>query len=179
MNDQTTLHSLLPYLPLVIIALFLIRRTQRPRAFSPARLWIAPAIFIVIAALYVNAAVKFGPTLRPVDWAIIAAATLLGAAVGALRAHFLHLTRRPSDGVIEMRQSVWGVIFIVLWVAGRQYIRQSGWVDANARFGVYADAGLSVALGLLVANAIVLTRRCQALMAETKPASTNIPGNAV
>ena len=179
MSDQSALHSLLPYLPFLIVAVILIRRTQRPRVFRPARVWIAPAIFLVIAALYVNGAVKMGPTLRPVDWVIIAAAAVLGAAVGALRAHFLHLTRRPSDGLIETRLSVWGVIFIVLWIAGRQYIRQSGWVDASAQFGVYTDAGLSLALGLLVANAIVLTRRCRALMVETKPTAANIPGSAV
>jgi hypothetical protein len=179
MSDQDTLHSLLPYLPFLIVAVMLIRRTRRPRVFRPARLWIAPAIFLVIAALYVTGAVKMGPTLRSVDWAIIAAAALLGAAVGALRAHFIHLTRRPSDGLIETRLSIWGVIFILLWIGGRQYVRQSGWVDAGAQFGVYTDAGLSLALGLLVANAIVLTRRCQALMAEAKPASANVPGNAV
>jgi hypothetical protein len=179
MSDQAALHSLLPYLPFLIVAVILIRRTQRPRVFRPARVWIAPAVFVVIAVLYVNGAVRMGPTLRPMDWAIIAGAAVLGAAVGALRAHFMHLTRRPSDGLIETRLSVWGVIFIVLWVAGRQYMRQSGWVDAGARFGVYSDAGLSLALGVLVANAIVLTRRCQALMAETKPTSANIPGSTV
>jgi hypothetical protein len=99
---------------------------------------------------------------------IILASAAVGAAVGALRAHFVHLTRR-ADGLIEMRLSVWGLVFILAWVAGRQWIRQSGGVNAGAPFGVYADAGLALALGLLVAYAIVLSRRCQALPAEAGP----------
>jgi hypothetical protein len=44
---------------------------------------------------------------------------------------------------------------------------------------VYADAGLALGFGLLVAHAIALSRRCQALLAGGKPAPANIPGGAV
>jgi hypothetical protein len=176
MNQQDT-HTLLTYLPFVIVILVLFRRTQRARVLRPGRLWIMPAIFVVFAGFYVFGAIRNGPELHAQDWIVILASAAVGVAVGALRAHFVHLTRR-ADGLIEMRLSVWGLVFILAWVAGRQFLRQSGWVNASAPFGVYADAGLSLALGLLVAQAVVLSRRCQALPAENKPSAANIPDSA-
>lgn len=177
--DQQDTHALLTYLPFVVVILLLFRRTRRARVLRPGRLWIMPAIFVVFAGFYVFGAIRHGPELHAQDWVIIIASAAVGAAVGALRAHFVHLTRRADNGLIEMRLSVWGLVFIVAWVAGRQWIRQSGWVNVSAPFGVYADAGLSLALGLLVAQAVVLSRRCQALPAENKPSSANIPDGAV
>ena len=177
MNQQDT-HTLLTYLPFVIVILILFRRTRRARVLRPGRLWIMPAIFVAFAGFYVFGAIRHGPELTAQNWMIIIAAAAVGAAVGALRAHFVHLTRR-ADGLIEMRLSIWGLVFILVWVAGRQWIRQSGWGNAGAPFGVYADAGLSLAVGLLVAQAIVLSRRCQALPAENKPSAANIPDGAV
>jgi Protein of unknown function (DUF1453) len=178
MNQQDTLHALLPYLPFVILILLLFRRTQRARVLNPGRLWIMPVIFLVFAGFYVAGAMRQGPELHAQDWIVMVASAAVGAAVGALRAHFVHLTRRTDNGLIEMRLSVWGLVFILAWVAGRQLIRQSGWVNASAPFGVYADAGLSLALGLLVTQAIVLSRRCQALLAENKPSAANVPDGA-
>jgi len=37
--DDTT-RSLLAYLPLIIVVLLLIRRTQRPRILHPVRIWL-------------------------------------------------------------------------------------------------------------------------------------------
>jgi len=180
MNQQgpDALHALLPYLPFVIVIPLLFRRTQRARVLRPGRLWIGPVIFVITAVLYVWAAMRNGPALNTMDWIIIAASAAVGVAVGTLRAHFLHLTRRPDDGLIETRLSVWGLVFILVWIAGRQFLRQSGWVNANAPFGVYADSGMALGFGLLMANAIVLMRRCRALMVENKPLTANVPDGA-
>ena len=178
MNQQDTMHALLPYLPFVILLLILFRRTRTARIVRPGRLWIGPAIFLVVVALYVFGAVSKGPPLQGQDWLVIAASAVVGAAVGVLRAHLVHLTRRP-DGQLETRLPLMGVVFILVWVAGRQLLKNSGWVNANAPFGVYADAGLALGFGLLVAHAIALSRRCQALLAENNPTVANISGGAV
>ena len=117
-QDNASLHALLPYLPFVIVILLLLRRTQRARVLRPGRLWIAPVVFLAITVLYVVEAASHGPVLHALDWIIIAASAAVGAAVGALRAHFLHLTRRADNGLIETRLSVWGLVFIVAWIAG-------------------------------------------------------------
>jgi hypothetical protein len=175
MNQQDTMHALLPYLPFVILLLILFRRARTARILRPGRLWIGPVIFTVILVLYAIAAITKGPPLQSQDWLIIAAAAVVGAAVGVLRAHLVHVTLRP-DGQLETRLPLMGVAFIIVWVAGRQLLRNSGWVNANEPFGVYADAGLALGFGLLVAHAVALTRRCQALRAQGKPTVAGAPG---
>ena len=40
-------------------------------------------------------------------------------------------------------------------------LKNSGWVDVNAQFGLYNEASMALALALVVAQAVVLTHRCQ------------------
>ena len=179
MSAQDPLHALLPYLPLIIVMVILFRRTQRPRVIRPRLLWIGPAIVLVSIAFYVASAIKLGPTLRALDWAIIAGTAVIGAAVGALRAHSVQLRRHPDTGAIEAKLSSWGLLIILAWIAGRSLLRESGWVDTRTPFGLYTDAAMSLALGAVLAQAIVLTRRCQAVPAEISPTSDKLPGSAV
>jgi hypothetical protein len=178
MGYDDPFHALLPYLPYVILLLILFRRARMPRILRPWRLWIGPAIFLVLMVFYATVAATRGPPLHAQDWLIIFAACVVGAAVGVLRAHLVHVTLRP-DGQLETRLPIMGVAFIIVWVAGRQWLRNSGWVNANSPFSVYADAGLALGFGLLVAHAIALSRRCQALLAANKPMPADIAGGAV
>jgi hypothetical protein len=163
MNDP--LHALLPYLPLLIVLIVLFRRTQRPRIIKPGRLWIGPAIVLVAVGFYVVSAIRVAPPLQPTDWLVMLGTAALGVALGAVRAHSVRLQRRPDNGAIEGTLTAWGLIIIVLWMAGRLILRQSGWTGANTPFGLYTDATMSFLVGLVLAQAIVLTRRCQAVAA--------------
>jgi hypothetical protein len=179
MSAQDPLHALLPYLPLVIVLIILFRRTQRSRTLNPSRLWIGPVIFLVILGFYLNAALKLAPQSHSMDWLVIVATGVVGAALGAVRAHSVHLQLHPDTGAIEARLSAWGLFVIVAWIAGRILLRQSGAVDVNSPFGLYNESAMSLALGAVVAQAIVLTRRCQSLRAESRLTSDKLPGSAV
>jgi hypothetical protein len=178
MNNDP-LHALLPYLPLLIVIIMLFRRTQRPRVIRPARLWILPAILVIAVGFYLFGAIKSGQPLRPLDWLVVLGTGIVGAALGAVRAHSVRLKRHPDTGAIEATLSAWGLIVIVLWIGGRMFLKQSGWIGASAPFGVYTDASMALALGAVLAQAIVLTRRCQAVAAEYKQSSDRLPGSAV
>jgi len=178
MDQQDTMHALLPYLPFVILLLILLRRARTPRVVKPQRMWIALVIFVFVIGFYVYAAIQHGPPLHPLDWLIIAAAVVVGTVVGVIRAHLVHVTLRP-DGQLETRLPLMGVAFILVWFVGRQLLRNSGWVNANAPFGVYADAGLALAFGLLVAHTITLQRRCQALLAQGGATTANVQGRSI
>jgi hypothetical protein len=54
-------HSLLPYLPLLIVVVIMFRRTRRPRIIRPERLWIMPVIVILAIGFYVYGAIKSAP----------------------------------------------------------------------------------------------------------------------
>jgi hypothetical protein len=163
---QDPLRELLPYLPLLIVIVILIRRTRRPRVLRPARLWIAPAILLTLGSFYAFQAVQYGVHLQPVGWAVILGTAALGIALGAVRAHSVTLKRHPDTGAIEATLSAWGLLIILVWIAGRMFLRQSGLVDTRTPFGLYTDATMSLAVGLVVAQAIVLTLRCRSLVAQ-------------
>lgn len=179
MSAQDPLHALLPYLPLLIVVIILFRRTQRPRTLKPGRLWVGPVILLVFLAIYLNGAIKVAPPPHPLDWLVIVGTGVLGAVLGAVRAHSVHLQLHPTTGAIEARLSAWGLFIIVAWIAGRMLLRQSGMVDVNSPFGLYNESAMSLALGAVLAQAIVLTRRCQSLLAENRLTSDKLPGSAV
>jgi len=106
---------------------------------------------------------------------VIVGTGVAGAVLGAVRAHSVSLRRHPDTGAIEAKLTAWGLLLIVALIGGRLLLRQSGLVNANAPFGLYTDAALSLALGAVVAQAIVLTRRCQALLAENTRANSGEP----
>jgi hypothetical protein len=96
-----------------------------------------------------------------------------------VRAHLVRLRRHPDTGAIEATLSAWGLIIILAWIAGRMLLKNSGWVNVNAQFGLYNEASMALALALVVAQAVVLTQRCQAVRTEYKPSSDSLPGSTV
>jgi hypothetical protein len=162
MNNDP-MHAFLPYLPLVIVVIFLIRRTRQARVIRPGRLWISPAVLLVAIGFYVYGALLRGPPLRPLDWLVILGTAAVGAALGTVRAHSVRLKKHPGTGAIEATLSAWGLIIILAWIGSRMLLKQSGWVGASEPFGIYTDASMSLALGVVVAQAIVLSQRCQSL----------------
>jgi hypothetical protein len=166
---QDPLRQLLPYLPLIIAVLILIRRTQRPRTIRPWRLWIGPAIVLVATGFYTVSAIQHGPPVRPMDWLVMAGTATVGVALGVVRAHSVKLKRHPETGAIEATLSAWGLLIILAWIGGRMLLRNSGLVDVSTPFGLYTDATLSLALGVVLTQAVVLTRRCQAVVAQYTP----------
>lgn len=166
---QETLRQLLPYLPIVIAVLLVIRRTQRPRIIRPARLWrlwIGPVIVLGVACFYTVSAIQHGRPVPLVGWLVMAAAAAVGVGLGAARAHSVKLKQHPETGAIEATLSAWGLVIILVWIGGRTLLRNSGLVDVSTPFGLYTDATLSLALGVVLTQAAVLTRRCQAVVAQ-------------
>lgn len=161
MDDST--RSLLPYLPIVIALLILVRRTRRPRTLHPIRIWLGPLIVLAMSGFYLFMAVRYGPRVQPLGWLIMLGTAAVGIGLGAVRAHSVRLKRHPETGAIEATLSAWGLLIIVVWIAGRMLLRQSGLVDVRTPFGLYTDATMALALGLVLTQAIVLTLRCRSL----------------
>ena len=157
-------HSeLLRYLPLLIVVVLMIRRTQRPRVLRTSRLWIRPATVLCVVALYVFGAAQRGARLDLTGASIVLGGLAVGAAIGAARAHSMHLSRNAETGLIEARLTTWGLLIILAWIALRMLLRQSGWAGATAPFGAVTAAFVALALGAVTAQAILLARRCRAL----------------
>jgi hypothetical protein len=155
--------ELLPYLPIVVVLLLLVRRTRKPRILKPDRLWILPAIVLAFVAWYAWSAYQLGPALTMNDDLIIAGSFAAGIAVGWIRATLMRIERHPQTGLIEARLTFWGLGFVVLWLLGRLLLRRYGQVDAANAFGVFTDSTVALAAGAILARTLVVYRRCRAL----------------
>ena len=162
--------DLLPYLPLAIVLIMVWRRTGKPRIVKPSRLWIFPAIFLLLALFYAWGAYRTGPRLSMYDDLIILAGATAGIALGFARAHTVKLDRHPDTGHIQSTLTLWGVGFILVWVVGRSLLRQFGFAGASVPFGVFTDAMFALAGASVCSRAFVLSRRCRELLASDMPA---------
>jgi hypothetical protein len=159
--------ELLRLLPLLIVALLLIRRTRKPRTIRPGRLWLSPALLLVAGVIYAVGAVRLGPHVDDTGTLIIAAAAAAGVLVGTLRAQLLRLHRDPDTGAIQATFTMWGVLLLVAWMAGRDLLRDSSIAGATTPFSLFSDVAFALAIGAVVAQAVILTRRCRALAEDS------------
>lgn len=168
-------NELLPYLPVVLVLLLMVRRTQRSRRVYPKMLWIMPAVLLALSAFYIFGAVKTHAQLNMTGALIVLAAVAFGAVLGAVRAHTVTLTRHATTGVIESKLSMWGLLIIVAWMVIRVVLRRAGFNGAAQPFGVFNDATLALVVGSIVARSITMAIRCAALEAhpETPQAHTS------
>lgn len=167
--------DLLPYLPLVVVFVLMLRRTGRPRVVKPSRLWIFPAVFLLLGLFYVWGAYRQGPHLSMYDDLIILGGIAGGIALGFARAHTVKLDRHPDTGHIQSTLTLWGAGFLVIWVAGRSLLRQAGFAGASEPFGVFTDAMFALALASVCVRALVISRRCRELLDTSPPAGEVAP----
>jgi Zn-dependent protease len=163
------LQDILPYLPIVIVLLLMVRRTQKPRIIRLERIWIVPAVVLVLIAWYAYGAYRTGPHLSFNDDLIIAGSFVVGIVVGVIRAKAMRIERHPDTGQIEARLTVWGLGFVVIWILGRSLLRKFGHVDAATPFGVFTDSTVALAAGAIIARTFVVRQRCLALGPHHKP----------
>ncbi|MGH8229452.1 MAG: hypothetical protein ACREU3_16390 [Steroidobacteraceae bacterium] len=160
-------NELLRLVPLAIVCALLIRRTRRPRVIRLARLWISPALLLAICVCYILAAERLGPPLPHDGSLIIAAAAVGGVLVGAARAQLLKLHRQPDTGAIQATFTMWGILLLAAWYVGRRLLDYGEAGSSRTPFSLLSDAALALAAGAVLAQAVVLARRCK-LLAEAR-----------
>ena len=96
--------------PLGIAAVVIVARNSRPRQLKIERLWMMPAIYLV---LMTGALAEAPPPITPVSIAILAAAFVLGAAIGWQRARFTQIHIHPETHELTSRASPIGLVFIL------------------------------------------------------------------
>jgi hypothetical protein len=168
-------NDLISFLPIVLVLLLMIRRTQKPKLVTTQRLLIAPAILTAMVLFYIYVAMQRGPHLGLHDDLIILAGGAIGVVIGVLRAKLMHLHRR-EDAQIEAKLTMGGLAFIVVWVIGRAVLRKMNLVDTASPFGVFTDATLALAVGAVTARTFVLLRRCRALHDAAQPSRVGPAG---
>jgi len=169
--DPTTA-SALPYIvPLLILALIL-RRNLQSRTLKMERLWVYPAILLLLAGeTFMNVGVP-----GPVTLAGYAVALAVGGVIGWYRGRLTHITIDPQTHEFTSRASIIGTILIGVVFAARYGLRMA---VANGGagpmpLGLHLDvAGITgglmlFALAMMSVQRIEMFLRCQKLLAEAR-----------
>jgi hypothetical protein len=161
------------------VALVIILRNSRPRRLKIDRLWVLPAIYLVMLASALYAA---PPPVTLVSIAILVVAALVGAAIGWQRARFIQVHIHPETQDITSRASPIGIIFIFAILLVRYAGR--GFLAANAgslHLPVVAitDGFLVLAIAMLSVQRLEVWMRASRMLAEAKAASGPPPPTSI
>jgi hypothetical protein len=152
-----------PYIVPLLIAALIIRRSSRTQKLRLGRMWIRPAILVLMA----GGALAVGPLPGPFVLAAFVAAAGIGGGLGYLLAHHQHLSIDDDTGHISSRASTIGVALILALFAIR--------FGAKLVFPELAHpghAGQQVVLitdGLLIFTVAVFVTQAVALWQRTRP----------
>jgi hypothetical protein len=148
-------------LPIVIagvILAFRARRMTQMRSLKIERLWIVPAIYLLLVAfLYIK-----GPP-SPVGWAICVAMLIVGGAIGWQRGKLMEIHVDPETHAINQKGSYAAIVFLVVLFAVK-FLAQTGSQALHVNVAVLTDALAALALGLFTMTRIEMYLRAKRLL---------------
>lgn len=164
-QPQTTSYLIAGVVLLVVMVLRL-RRAGRPRRLRVERLWVVPAILLVLTILTFAEA--------PPSLAAVAASTvalLIGAAVGWQRGRLMRITVDPETHELNQASSAGAMLFIVAIILvrfGARALAESGTLPVHADPRAMSDVLLSFAFGMFGVARLEMFLRAKRLLAEAR-----------
>lgn len=162
--------SYLTYLiPLLVIAMVIVRNA-RARRIRIERLWISPAVVMLMTILAFSA----NPPPGPMGVALDVAAVAVGGFLGWWRARASKFTIDPETHVITSKVSPWGML-LILGIFALRYVLRSvlgggGGSALHITASEATDSFLLLAVGVVSAQRIEWLIRARKLLAEAKAA---------
>jgi hypothetical protein len=157
-------------LPLGIAVVIIIARNMRPRRLQIERLWVLPAIYMV---MMVSALVAAPPPVTPVSIGLLVLGFLIGAGLGWQRARFTEIHIHPETHDLTSRSSPIGIIFIFAILVLRY--GAAGYLRAHPQtLGIpvvaIGEALLVMVVATLSAQRLEIWRRASLMLAEARGA---------
>ena len=175
-SDASHGASLASYLvPLGVVAVIIVLRNSRPRKLKIERLWVTPAIYLILMA---SALAEAPPPLTPISIAILVGAFAIGAAIGWQRARFTQIHIHPETHDLTSRSSPIGILFIFAILVVRYAARDL--LAGNAKLlhlpiVAITDGFLLLAIGMLTTQRLEVWQRASRMLAEAKGAAPGPP----
>ena len=176
LSDVPQSASLARYLvPLGIAAVIIVARNSRPRKLKIERLWVTPAIYLILMA---SALAEAPPPLTPISIAILVGAFAIGAAVGWQRARFTQIHIHPETHDLTSRSSPIGILFIFAIVVVKYAANTL--LKGNAELlhlpiAAISDGFLLLAIGMLTSQRLEVWQRASRMLAEARGAAPGPP----
>ena len=150
-------------IPIVVAGVVLLIRVRRMSRVQPLRLdrlWIVPALYLLVVA---GTFIAVPPTATGWVWA--AAGLVIGAAVGWQRGKTMRIAVDPATRQLNQRASPAGLIFLVLLIAIRQGMRVEGGA-MHLDVAALTNGLLALMLGMFAAMRIEMYLRAKRLLRE-------------
>ncbi|MDB5704379.1 MAG: hypothetical protein JWN66_1495 [Sphingomonas bacterium] len=163
-QPQGWLQYAVPLAIFIVIFGFRARRLAQLRPLKIERLWIFPAIYLVICTAML---VQFPPTLA--GWGLCAIALAVGAGLGWQRGKLMAITVDPETHQINQKASFAGIAFLFVIVAIRAAARVEG-SALHLNIALLTDMLVVLALGLFSVQRLEMYLRAKRLLEEARAA---------
>jgi hypothetical protein len=159
-------------LPILIILPLLYRRLRKlsqPQELKLRRLWIRPAIYLVLAAGAVLAPTPGAPALTPSTLVGLALAGALGAALGWQWGRSTALHVHPETGTLMQTGSLAGMVVFILLVllkVGLRFGLQAGAPSLHLNAVLITDVSICFSAMLFAVRGLEIFLRAQRIVGE-------------
>jgi hypothetical protein len=156
--------------PLAAVAVVAVLRNSRPRRLKIDRLWLLPAIYMV---LLIGTLYEAPPPVTPLSIGLLVAGFGIGAAIGWQRARLMQIHIHPETQDLVSRASPVGILFIfgvlVVRYAARDLLASNA---ATLHLPVVAisDAFIVLIVAMLSTQRLQVWRRATRMLAEAQAA---------
>jgi hypothetical protein len=152
----------IPIVIAIVVLAFRARRMTQMRPLKIERLWIVPALYLVIVAMLFA---KAPPS--PLGWLISGAALLVGAGLGWQRGKTMEIHVDPETHALNQKASMAAVAFIlVLFVV--KFGAQAGGGTLHMNVAILTDALAALALGMFSMTRLEMYLRAKRLLAAAQ-----------
>ncbi|HZZ87889.1 MAG TPA: DUF1453 domain-containing protein [Caulobacteraceae bacterium] len=157
-------------IPIAVAAVIIILRNSRARSLKIERLWVLPAIY---AVMLVSTLVEAPPPITAVSLTILAAAFVVGAALGWQRGRLTRVHIHPETHELTSRASPIGMLFIfailLVRVGARDFLQAQA---AALHLPVLAvtDGLIVLAIAMLATQRLEVWLRASRMLAEAQGA---------
>ena len=154
----------IPVVILAIVMAFRLRRIGRERPLKIERLWIVPALYVVVAAVAYWAHPPVGLVWL---WCLIALAA--GVALGWQRGRMMRISVDPETHEVSQRASPAAMLLILVLILVRTGARELA-PGMALDVMLLTDVLVAFALGLLATQRLEMWLRARKLLAEARGA---------
>lgn len=153
--------------PLVLLLIvYRLRRGARERALKIERLWVVPALLLIIGGLMI-----WQTPIAGLGWIWLIPVFVAGAALGYWRGRFTLVTVNPETHDLTSRTSAAGLYLIIAVLAVRIGLRWFLTAEAAAwhlNVALVTDAFLVFAVGLIAVQRLEIWIRARSLLADAR-----------
>jgi membrane protein CcdC involved in cytochrome C biogenesis len=162
-QTQGWLSYAIPVAIFAIVITLRLRNMGKMRPLKLERLWVVPALYLVVAALMFF-------QLPPTGWVALASAAglLIGGAVGWQRGKMMHIHVDPQTHDLNQKASPAAMFFLIALIVVRAGARSVLGQEANVSPAMLTDPLIAFALGMFSLTRLEMYLRAKRLLEEVR-----------